>query len=458
MAQSRSSCNNNWRSNNIFLIIMNNHISKSLNIASYVAFVLATMWSLYLVFFGLDLTDSFYFCCKFLYNDGVDVFMPFTHFIMRCGNWLFGDYVIVYRLINWLFFYLAYLCIYLFLISENRDFQKYGLWVLSLAIVLMTIVNSNVFSGESISAFFLIGSFISLYKAIHSNRWWLIGLSLSIALCVLTQFPNIVLIPILLVTSWLICAKRSDYGGVVLSIIFGFLIYVLVNSIIYGGLRAFQIVLTNAFSETTSQGEGADHSTTFLLSEYLHSLKDIFSYIKYLAVLSVIPLFAFYTKKRYLLFAVAGVFIVSLLLFVKMRVKVVSDVYNYFLTAYFYAIISITIFSMVVLGILRHDMKLIGFGIIPLFVSLCAPAGSDSGLCLLGCVLFAFIPWFVYTFKKMLITLTKKELVIWMLSLVGLSVCAFVYVREGLLIVGVALLVLMLIALWFVPYLKILFY
>ena len=433
---------------------MNSFVSKSLNLASYVAFALATLWSLYLVFFGLDLTDSFYYCCKFLYNGEVDVFVPFTHFIMRCGNWLFGDYVIGYRLINWLFFYLAYLCIYLFIISENRDFRKYGLWVLSLAIVLMTIINTNVFSGESISAFFLISSFISLYKAIHSNRWWLIGLSLSIALCVLTQFPNIVLIPILLVTSWLICTKKSDYWYVALSIILGFLLYVLANSIIYGGLRAFQTVLTNTFAETTIQGDGADHSTTFLLSEYFHSLKDIFSYIKFLAVISIIPLFAFYTKKRYMLFVIAGAFIVSQLLFIKMRVQVVSDVYNYFLTAYFYAVIFIAIFSMVVLGILRHDIKLIGFGIIPLCVSVCAPAGSDSGLCLLGCALFAYIPWFVYVFQKMLKTLTKKELVIWMLSLVGLSVCAFVYVREGMMIVGVAFLVLMLIALWFVQYLK----
>lgn len=433
---------------------MNSFISKFLNVTSYVAFVFATLWSLYLVFFGLDLTDSFFYCCKFLYNNKVSVFVSFTQFIMRCGNWFFGDYVIGYRLINWLFFYLAYLCIYLFVISENRGFKKYGLWVLSLAIVLMTILNTNVFSGESISAFFLISSFISLYKAIHSNRLWLIGLSISIALCVLTQFPNIVLIPILLVTSWLICAKKSDYWYVVLSIILGFLLYVLVNSIIFGGLRAFQIALTNTFAETTIQGDGADHSIALLFSEYLHSLKDIFSYIKYLAVISILPLFAFYTKKRYMLIVIAGVFIVSLLLFIKIRVKVVSDVFNYFLTAYFYASIFIAIFSIVVLGLLRHDLKLIGLGIIPLCVSVCAPAGSDSGLCLLGIVLFAFIPWFVYVFQKMLITLTKKELGIWILSLFGLSVCAFVYVREGLMIVGIALLVFMLVALWFVPYLK----
>lgn len=433
---------------------MNKLISKTLNVSSYVAFALASLWSLYLVFFGLDLADSFYFCCKFLYGDEVYVFLPLTHFVMNCGNWLFGDYVIAYRLINWLFYYLAYLCLFFFVESINNDFRKYGLWILSLALVFMTNINTNVFSGESISAFFLVGSFISMYKAIHANRWWLIGLSASVALCVLSQFPNIVLIPLLLATGWLLCTKKSDYWYMALSVITGMLLYVLINCMIYGGWSAFWNVLSETFSVTTSQGEGADHSASFLLSEYLHTLKDTISDIKYLAILSIIPLVAFSHKNKYVPYLIALVFVVSQLLFIKLRVDVISDVYNYFLIVYFYAIIFIAIYSILVLGLLRHDKELLGFGIVPLCISICAPAGSDSGLCLLGGVLFAFIPWFVSIYKQMISMITKKELVIWILSLAWLGVCAFVYVREGMLVVGIALLICMLVALWFIPYLK----
>lgn len=433
---------------------MNKLIPRTLNVSSYVAFALASFWSLYLVFFGLDLSDSFYFCCKFLYGDEVYVFLPLTHFIMNCGNWLFGDYVIAYRLINWLFYYLTYVCIYLFVGSINNDFRKYGLWILSLALVLMTNINTNVFSGESISAFFLVGSFISIYKAIHANRWWLIGVSASVALCVLSQFPNIVLIPLLLATGWLLCNRKSDYWYMVLSVIAGMLLYVMINCIIYGGWNAFWNVLYDTFSGTTSQGEGADHSASFLLSEYFHTLKDTISDIKYLAIISILPLVTFFSNRKYLPFLIALVFVVLQLLFIKMRVDVVSDVYNYFLIVYFYAIIFIAIYSMLVFGLLRHDKELIGFGIVPLCISMCAPAGSDSGLCLLGGVLFAFIPWYVSVYKQMMSTITKKELAIWILSLVGLSACAFVYVREGMLLVGVALLICMCIALWFISYLK----
>lgn len=433
---------------------MNQNLTKTINVSGYLAFALSTIWSIYLVFLGLDLSDTFYFGCKFLYSGEVDVFLQFTHFVMRCSNWLFGDYMIGYRLVNWLFYYLSYIFVYLFVASINKDFHKYGLWILSTALVLMTNINTNVFSGESISAFFLICTYISLYKTIHENRWWIIGLIPSVTLCVLSQFPNVVLVPILLATSWLLCNKKSDYGYIVLSILASSLLYLLINSILYGGLGAYRNTLADAFALTTSQGEGADHSTGFLLSEYLHTLKDTMSDIKYLSVICIIPLVTFLTKKKYMPYIATTAFILAILVFIRMRVEVISDVYNYFLIVFFYAMILISVFSTTVIGLLRHNWKLVGYGIVPLCISLCSPAGSDSGLCLLGGTLFAFIPWFVYVYKEMLKPLTRKELVFLILSLIGLSVCAFVYVREGMMILGIGLIACLLIALWCVPYIK----
>lgn len=433
---------------------MNQSFSKTINVTGYLAFALSTIWSIYLVFFGLDLSDSFYFGCKFLYSGEVNVFLPFTQFIMNCSNWLFGDYMIAYRLVNWLFYYLTYIFVYLFVQSINTDFRKYGLWILSGALVLMTNINTNVFSGESIAAFFLICTFISLYKAIHNNHWWLIGFILSVALCILTQFPNVVLIPILLATSWLLCNKKTDYGYIVLSLLASFVLYLIINAILYGGLGAYWNTLINAFASAASLEGGADHSTSSLLSEYLHTLKDTMSDIKYLSIICIIPLIPFFMHRKYAIYFATTAFFLAQLAFVKMRVQIISDVYNYFLIVYFYAIILISIFSMVVIGVLRHNWKLIGFAIIPLGISLCSPAGSDSGLCLLGSTLFAFIPWTAFSYIQMIKSINRKEMVYLVFSLVALSVCAFVYVREGMMMYGIVLLVCILIALWWVPNIK----
>lgn len=432
---------------------MNQYLSKTINVLGYFAFILSAIWSIYWVFFGLDLTDSFYFACKFLYSEQINVFLQFTQFVMRCSNRLLGDYMIGYRFVNWFFYFLAYILVYLFVLSINKDFRKYGLWFLSAALVLMTNINTNVFSGESISTFFLICTFITLYEATHENRLWLIGLILSITLCILSQFPNIVLIPILVATSWMLCDKKSDYGFIILSIIISSALYLLTNSILYGSFGNYWTTFTDTFSSTSS-GEGADHSIGFLLLEYLHTLKDTISDIKFLSIICVIPLISFLTSKKYTPSIAAIAFVLAQFGFVKMRVSVISDVYNYGLIVYFYALIFISIFSIIAIGLLRHDWRLIGYGIIPLCISLCSPAGSDSGLCLLGATLFAFIPWFAYIYQKMLTPITRKELVYIVLSLVGLSVSAFVYVREGMMVYGISLIVCMFIALWCSPYIK----
>jgi len=434
---------------------MNSTLQKTIRITSYFALALATFFSFYLVFIGLDFRDSFFYACKFLYADEVDVYIPFTHFVFRCCSWLFGDYMIVYRICNWLFFYLTCLAIYLFVQSLNKGFRSYGLWILSVSIVLMTNINLNVFSGESVSAFFLICSFITLYKATHSSRWWLIPLSISITLCVLSQFPNIVLIPILLMTGWLFCSKRSDYGYLVLSVVASLVVYVMIGSFIYGGLRALWDSLVSALTSSTIQDDGADHSISFLMSEYLHSLKDMVSDIKFLSLICILPLVVFFTSKKVIRYLVTIAFILLQIVFISLRVTIISDVENTFLIEYIYSIFIIVIFSISVIGLIRRDMRLIGYGIIPLCISLCAPAGSDNGLGWLGDSLFAFLPWLFFIGNRLLKTLNRGEVIFLILSLVGLSLCSFISVRNDMHMLGIAFFVGLLIAIWCIPSLKI---
>ena len=434
---------------------MNNTLQKTIRISSYFALALATFFSLYLVFLGLDYRDSFYYCCKFLYEENVDVFFPFTHLVFNFCKWLFGDYMIIYRLCNWLFFYLTCFVLYLFVQSVDKGFRTYGLWILSISIILVSNVNTNVFSGESISAFLLSCTFISLYKATHTSRWWLVPLSVSVSLCILTQFPNIVLVPILLLTSWLYCSDKKEYCFIVLSVLAASVLYVVIGCCLYDGLSAFVDEIKSAFSFHSNLESYSEHSINSLFLGYVTSLKHIITYIKYLSIICILPLITFFTTKKSLRYIVTIVFVFLQVLFVIKRVPIISDWFNYFIIVYSYAIIFIFVFSMLVLGLLRRDKMLIGFGIIPICISLCSPAGSDSGLCLLGCSLFTFVPWLFFSGIRMLESISKEEILYLILSLVGLSLCSFVSVREGMLIVGVALLIGLLVAVWCIPFLKI---
>ena len=437
------------RISNIFYIDQMKNLSRIFEILGYVAFMLATIWSFYWVFYGLDLTDSFFYGCTFLYNQGtVDAFFPLTHYTMNVCRWLFGDYMIVYRICNWLFFYSAYVILYFFVQSLDESIHTYGMWTLALSLVLLTNLNTNVFSGESLSVLFLVTSFISLYSATQSgNRWWLIVLSVSIALCSLTQFSNIVIIPILLLISWLYCNQYQDYGCVVIAILSGLVLYLISNCILYGGWTAFVDSFTATYNNSVSAGAGSDHTIEFLMSEYLHTLKDIISIIKYLSLICIIPMLAFIIRKKYYVYLTILLFAILLLLFTNKRVPAV----NYESIVFYYAIIFILVYSMLVIGLIRHDRKIIGDSIIPIGVSLCSPAGSDSGLCWLGMTLFAFIPWIVIRNKQLFKSVTEKEIAYIIVSLIGLSACSFLYVRDGLMIVGICLLISIMVALWFVP-------
>jgi accessory secretory protein Asp1 len=86
---------------------------------------------------------------------------------------------------------------------------------------------------------------------------------------------------------------------------------------------------------------------------------------------------------------------------------------------------------------------------------LCAPAGSDNGLGWLGDSLFAFLPWLFFIGNRVLKTLNRGEVIFLILSLVGLSLCSFISVRNDMHMLGIALLVGLLIAIWCIPSLKI---
>lgn len=417
----------------------------------YLLFAITSVWSLFWVFFGLDWTDTFYFCSRTFYpNEVGDVFMPLTMGLLAVLNDTFGNYLIAFRIVNWLIFYLSYTLFYYALFVHKKREWEYGIYILSLAVFMIPIFNLNPFNGNALTVFALLGSFASLYLFVNRSQWWLVGLIAFITIGLLARFPNIVLLPMIVIFGWMVCPKIKNYVIVLAGILCSIALYLCINALHYNGIDQYFSLVAETFAKT-STSEGADHSVMFLLSEYLHTLKDMISDSKYLAFLAIIPLATLLTKKKWVVCGAVITFILAHILFLYKRVEIISDVCHYFLIVYFYAIICIMIFSICILALMRHDIKQLGWGILPLFFSLCQPAGSDTGLCLLGCPLYAFLPWLIYLFfEKTLKGITRRELCVLMLALVGLVVCATFYCRTGVnILIALAILMVMLVVVWF---------
>lgn len=420
---------------------------------SYVTFALASVWSLFWVFFGLDFTDTFYHLNNAFYAEHISIMLPLTSGLLISISNIFGNHLIAYRLFNWLFIYAAYVVFYL-IIRRAGVISKSSLWLLSGAVVLIPLASHNVFNGNNLTIFFMLMSFVSLYMfAEGRGQLWLVGLIVSVWLGVLSRFPNVVVVPIIIALAWMVCKNKTDYLKVFGSLAVSLLLYFVSSSVIFGGVDGYLSTLNESMSSAQSS-EGSDHSIAILISEYLHTFKDIVSDIKYLSMLFLIPLFIIFFNNKKFLLMLAALFLILQFLFIKFRVAehfVLNDFLAYFLIVYFYALICIVIFINCVMAIRKHDLRLLGWSVMPLMFSLCSAAGSDTGLCLLGGPLYAFFPFEYSIMIKSLRKCIKYEVWAVALSLCILSICAFLYCRVDTMPLGVVLLFAWFVVLWFFP-------
>lgn len=424
-----------------------------MEILGIICLISSSIWSLWRVFYGLDLLDTFYFACDYLYSGRVSVFMPLNQGLFVLINKICGNYIIAYRIFNWLFAIVPPIAIYSLVRTLDINWRGCGLFLTSVAIILMTSMNVNVFNGNSISALCIIGALISVFH-VAEGRWkWCVGIFCCVLCGILTRFPNIIMIPIIVAMCGFVTHNFKDYLRMCGSLIMALVAYIGISALIFHGLGNYYDALHYAFSSTTNS-TGSNHSLQFLMSEYLHSFKDIISDIKYLAILCIVPIITLMTTKRWLINALLVLFVFAILIFIKIRVPIISDVFNYYLIIFCYALICIVVFLMFVLGIFRHDRKLIGWSLMPVLLSLCSPAGSDSGLCLWGWSLFAFIPFIVYIFKIAIKDIEKSEILLMIISLFALACISVVYCREGLMTWAILLILIYLAFVWCLSYFK----
>lgn len=441
MAKDSSNNNNNNWCNCVFCM-REKVLSLLEQIGCYAIVVISIVSSFITVFYGLDLKDTFYHGCNFLYANQVNTFLPLTQCVYILMAKLFGDHIIVYRIVNWVIYFLSYIIAFNAISSKTNKRLTYLL--LSAAILHIPMATTNVFNGNSLTVLFITLSFISIYKISENNNRWIFVLGISIACAILSRFPNIVLIPLILIGS--IFLNRNVYLRILIAIIFSILIYICSVCIIHGGFTEYIVSLKNVSAKVTSDTAGANHSISFLFSEYLHTLKDMVSNIKYLAIITIIPLLSFISKKIKYIFPV--IFLVANAIFVYFRVNVVSDVIHYFLIVYLYSGICIIIFLLCMISLLRRKFRIFSCTILVLLLSISAAVGSDTGLCLMGGPLFALTPWLISTLHRDLKSTTKEELFTIIISLIGLAVAAALYVRNGQMIYGIVLFVLIFVAVY----------
>lgn len=419
--------------------------NKHIRVISLIAVILAGCFSLFPVFFGLDFTDTFYISCQHLYSGKISAFLPLTQGLYILTHNLLGDYVISYRIVNWAIYLLAYLLGFLLLCGKETKERPIFLLLLALAFVLMPLTNSNVFAGNSLTTLFIILTFASLVKVSSGKRCWFYGTSAFLALAMLSRFPNLALLAMTLVVGLLVC-QQKDYLRLILSLISATAIYLITNILINGGVTGYLETITSSLN-TMEASEGSNHSASTLLDGYFHSMKDMMGDIKYLAIIAVIPTVASLFKKKFIQYAGALLFIACQLGYVFTHVKLIEDI-HYFLLIYFYSNICILIFVLGVAALLKHDIKGFGLSIGALLFSVCGAAGSDMSLFLMGGPLLALVPWLTLRIREESLTNDNNAKVKIVISLLLLSASAILYVRKGMLPIGLALLAITLISAW----------
>lgn len=416
-------------------------------IIGFAVLIAALLFSFLTVFWGIDFRDTFYLGCKFAYGESVSVFMPLTQGVFNLFQLVFGNYILVYRILNWAIYVLSAILFGYLIFPKEEASTSVSLFLIALSVFFVTLTNTNVFNGNSLTVLGLVGVFVSLKRFVCGANIWIIGVVAFLLLSLLARFPNVVIVPILIVVAPLVCQSYREYVRVLFAIVLSLVLYIGVNMIVFHGFTPFVALLSSQFSAESS-AESANHSVGLLFQEYLHTLKDIMSDVKYLGIIEIIPFAACLTRKKWLRYALMMFFVLATVLFIRLRVDVVSDVINYFLLVYFYATTFVMLFVAVVCALMKRDLQSFGWCVLLLLFSVSAAAGSDTGLVLMGGPLAIFAPYILNRLMCQIDSFGSKELLAIVLSLLGLSLGAFCYSRNGLLLLGVAIVCIVFVLVW----------
>lgn len=405
---------------------------KLLNVGLSVVLLLSVVYSFVQVFYGMEYPDTFYFISRYTNNGLLYPFHLLSQGIFVLTTKLFGGYLISYKIIIWFFYALGMiLCLwYGYNRTKNRTLLYLGTIVGFLC--LPNAAYAFAFNGNGMSMLGVVLILIALDSYVKGNKNSLIWLGLLMAYLPLVRFPNVVAFIIVLLIAPFLCSKLKDYGLIVFSLFVGVLFYIFINCIVFGGYMEFLTVMRDSFMEA-SDATAADHSMSYLIKEYLHSLKDGISYYKLLFPLAIIPLLGYFTKKKICSWILAIVTICGFGVVINMKVTPDQWFFPWFVSCIFMMLCIIVC----VFAVIRGDKQLFGWGLLPIGLALCCCAGSDTGLTLFWGPICAMAPFIFLKMNYVLKSTNKNELVWVIIAFLGIAICSFLYCRANTMILGI---------------------
>lgn len=405
---------------------------KSLNVGLALVLLFAVVYSFVQVFYGMEYPDTFYFISRYTSGGFLDPFLLLNQGIFSLTNILFGGYLISYKIVIWFFYALGMILFlwYGYHKMENKTFLYLGTIIGFLC--LPNAAHAFAFNGNGLSILGVVLILITLDSYLKGNKYSLIWIGLLMAYLPLVRFPNIVTFIVLLVITPFLCSKWKDYGFIVLSLLGGILLYIFISCIVFGGYIEFITAMRDSFMQA-SDPTAADHSMSYLIKEYLHSLKDGISYYKLLFPLAIIPLLGYFTRKKIYSWILAIITILGFIVVIKMKVTPDQWFFPWFVSCIF-MMLSIIV---CVFGVIRGDKQLFGWGLLPIGLGLCCCAGSNTGLTLFWGPICAMAPFIFIKMNNVLKSTNKNELVWVIISFLGIAVCSFLYCRVDTMILGI---------------------
>lgn len=397
----------------------------------YFMLCLSTCWSFYWTFMGVDFIDTFYYCSNFLYSNSISTFIPLTQAAFVFTEKVFGNYLIAYRVVNWVVYFFAYLMFGVLVLPKSRV----RLYLIAFAIFFIPVVDTHVFNGNSFTVLFLLLTFVSVKMIVENNNLGYLLLSVLISLSLLTRFPNLVVLPFILIAGLFLNVK---YLKLLLSLFISVVLFLVVMGFAYGGLKQYIDAIESLLAFSSQATGNANHSMPVLMAGYLHTLKDMISYMKYLSLINVLLIIAFlYRDTKIIKSTFVILFVFAQIFFIKFRVFGGSASFDYSISVYLFSLISVCMYMSFILLLSKHNLSNAVMAVMPLFFSLVSAAGSDSGLLLIGGQLYAFMPFVFIGFSSNIKDSSRDDLCNLILSLLSLSVFSALYVRDSTVIASI---------------------
>ena len=420
-----------------------NTISSPWRNCLVVVLILALIYSCLTQFFGIELHDTFYFITRFQTSEYVSLFLPLTQGLFLASQHLFGNYVIVSRLVNWFIFTASCMLGLCYLRREQPHQWLILLGVIFAVLSLPTVDFTTAFNGNALSLLFVTLLLLCLYRYFQTNRTAVLAsVAVCIALLPLVRFPNIVVVVFILLITPLLCSNIKAYGHIVLSVGVGMILYLIIGSLIFGGVQSFVHTLMTTL--TASNQTGASHSMAFLMKEYLHSLKDMLSFDKWLSLSAIIPLGAYFTTSRRQRLVLILLYAIAMITIVALRVRVDSWFFPFFACT---IVVFLNILQCM-LAWVRGDMTAFAYGLLPIAMGLTCVAGSDTGLTLLSAPMFVFLPFTLMQLSQSIQAANKNDMAWVIIALIGFALFCFLYCRTDTQLISIVYLPLLLITIF----------